>query len=168
VTDEGTIERRSAQALLRAAFEQHYLPLLRLCVLLSGNLPEAEDTVQEAFVRIAPRIEGLDQEGVGPYLRTTAVNVWKNRRRRRAAEIRARARQGVARPASTASLEEEDEVWTAVVRLPARRRACVVLRYYEDLPEQEVAAILGCSVGTVKSQTSRALTRLREELQRGR
>src|SRR5436190_22625346 len=53
--------------------------------------------------------------------------------------------------------EERDELWQAVLRLPPRQRACIALRYYEDLPEREVAAILSCSVGTVKKQSSRAL-----------
>lgn len=169
MTDEGTaIERRSVQASLRAAFEQHYIPLLRLSALLSGNRAEAEDIVQEAFVKVAPRIEQLDEEVIGSYLRRVVVNLWKNRRRRMAVELRARARQWAARSTSTSSPEEHDEVWRLVLRLPARSRVCVVLRYYEDLPEREVAAILGCSIGTVKSQTSRALARLRKEIERER
>ena len=63
--------------------------------------------------------------------------------------------------------EERDELWQAVLRLPPRQRACIALRYYEDLPEREVAAILSCSVGTVKKQSSRALAQLRRELKDG-
>jgi RNA polymerase sigma factor (sigma-70 family) len=68
------------------------------------------------------------------------------------------------KPSPDLPIEERDAVWQAILRLPARQRACLVLRYYEELTEQETADILRCSVGTVKSQTSRALSRLRREL----
>jgi len=55
-------------------------------------------------------------------------------------------------------------MWKAVLQLPTRQRACVVLRYYEDLTERETAAVMGCSVGTVKSQSAKALARLGEAL----
>ena len=58
-------------------------------------------------------------------------------------------------------LAERDAVWQVVRRLPPRQRAAVVLRYYEDLSEAETAEVLGCSIGTVKSQTSRAVATLR-------
>ena len=60
--------------------------------------------------------------------------------------------------------EERDALWQAVLRLPRQQRACLVLRYYEDLTEPATAQALGCSVGSVKSHTNRALARLRKEL----
>jgi RNA polymerase sigma-70 factor (sigma-E family) len=167
VDEPAGVETRVSQDPLRVAFERHHLPLLRMCLLLTGRREDAEEIVQEAFVRVAPRIAGLEPDAVGPYLRRTAVNVWKNRLRRLRLELRARS-AGLSQPAASVSPpEDRDEVWEAVGRLPPRRRACVVLRYYEDLSERETARVLGCSVGTVKSQTSRALARLRKELERG-
>lgn len=150
---------------LRRAFEQHYARLFRLCLLLSGHRERAEDVAQEAFVRAASRLETLPPDEAGPYLRTTALNVWRNRMRRRALERRTPWRS-VSRTTDSpeADVDKREQLWPAVLRLPVRQRACVVLRYYEDLSERETARILGCSVGTVKSQTSRALTRLRREL----
>ena len=154
----------STEGALRDAFQAHYLPLVRLCVLLEGRAAEAEDIAQEAFVRLASKIEDLPADAVGPYVRRIAVNLWKNRRRRLATEVRARIR-GWTRPEDPAGPpEERDLVWRSVLRLPTRQRACVVLRYYEEMTEREVAAVMGCAVGTVKSQTSRALARLRKEL----
>ena len=59
------------------------------------------------------------------------------------------------------TVDDRDAVWRALGRLPAGQRAVVVLRFFEDLTEAQAASILGCSIGTVKSQTSRALARLR-------
>jgi len=95
-------------------------------------------------------------------VRRIAVNVWKNRNRRFRVELRARGLVRLPRDGGP-SAEERDAVWDAIRRLPSRQRACLVLRYYEDLSERETAGVLGCSVGTVKSQTSRALARLRKE-----
>lgn len=148
---------------LRAAYEEHYVPLLRLCVLLCGDRQVAEDMVQDAFVKIAPRIGEVAPPQLGPYLRRVAVNLWKNRLRSLTRERRARDRSVTTSPIADASHEDRTLLRSAVLRLPRRQRACVVLRYYEDLPEREVASLLGCSIGTVKSQTSRALARLRKE-----
>jgi RNA polymerase sigma factor (sigma-70 family) len=63
-------------------------------------------------------------------------------------------------------IEQRDHLWDALSRLPERQRACLVLRCYEDLPEREIADLLGCSVGTVKSHTHRGLARLRQEVER--
>ena len=152
------------QEALRVAFQDHYLPLLRLCTLLTGRQDVAEDIVQEAFVRVGPKIGSIPTKDVGWYLRRTAVNLWKNNLRRLALERR-HHRTSRDERASGTSLEERDALWREVLRLPNRQRACLVLRYYEDLSERQVAAVLGCSIGTVKSQTARALTRLRKEIE---
>jgi RNA polymerase sigma-70 factor (sigma-E family) len=150
---------------LRVAFERHAAALLRLCTLLTGRRDIGEDIVQESFVRLAPKVEALDEDAIWPYLRRTAINLWKNRLRRAAVEAKARFRRDLhSFPAAMTPFEEHDRVWRAVVALPPRQRACVVLRYYEDLSERDAASVLGCSVGTVKSQTAKALARLSRDL----
>jgi RNA polymerase sigma-70 factor (sigma-E family) len=150
------------QEAMRVAFELHYLPLLKLSVALSGRQETAEDLVQEAFMRSAARITELTPDEVGPYLRRAVVNLWKNRLRRFAVEARHPISLVRPEPAPATPMEERDLMWKALMRLPSRQRACLVLRFYEDLPDAEVARILGCSVGTVKSQTSRGLAKLRK------
>lgn len=151
---------------MRDAFQRHYLCLLKLSIALSGRQEVAEDLVQEAFVRSAFRMTQLEPDEVGPYLRRVVVNLWKNRLRRLAVEARnvlpARREAEPAPP-----FEERDRLWRALMQLPSKQRACLVLRFYEDLPELEVASVLGCSVGTVKSQTSRGLAKLRKVVKHG-
>jgi RNA polymerase sigma-70 factor (sigma-E family) len=133
--------------------------------LLTGDRETAEDIVQDVFVRGAARLAELPTEELGPYLRAAVTNQWKNQLRRTALERRTFHRgQAPAQPEHHSG--DRDEMWRAIVRLPSRQRACLVLRYYEDLSEQEVAEVLACSVGTVKSQTSRALAKLRKEFER--
>lgn len=147
---------------LRDVFVRHYEPLLRLCVLLTGRLDVAEDLVQETFTRALTKAGRLPDEQRFAYLRTATWNVWKNSLRRLAMERRHRLT--TLEVEQQAPYEERAVLWLAIQHLPVRQRSCVVLRYYEDLSEQQTATVLGCSVGTVKSQTSRALTRLRKEL----
>jgi RNA polymerase sigma-70 factor (sigma-E family) len=151
------------QEALRAAYEEHYMPLLRLCVLLSGDRQVAEDIVQDAFVKVAPRVDQVPADHLAPYLRRVVVNLWKNRLRSLTRERRARDRSAISSVAAPIAREDRATLRAAVLRLPRRQRACLILRYYEDLPEREVASLLGCSIGTVKSQTSRALARLKRE-----
>jgi RNA polymerase sigma factor (sigma-70 family) len=149
---------------LGEAFERHYEALLRLCVLLTRRPDAAEDLAQDAFVRAARKLPELDDDRVFAYLRVTAVNLWKNRLRRLDLE---RGRRWWSHPPEaldTDVIVERDRVWRLVGELPARQRACLVLRFYEDLPEADTAAVLRCSVGTVKSQTAKAIARLRKEL----
>ena len=86
-----------------------------------------------------------------------------SRRRRFRETTLANAPEPIGRDAGQVVVER-DEVWTALLRLPPRMRAVLVLRHYEDLSEAEVARLLGCGIGTVKSQSSRGLARLRELL----
>lgn len=145
----------------RNVFVAHHRRLVRLCTLFTGSEDAGEDLAQEAFARALTRASQLPEPEQYPYLRATASNIWKNRLRRLAIERRWRASREMS---DGPSPEDRDELWRAVVVLPARQRACVVLRFYEDLSERDTAEVLGCSVGTVKSQTSRALEKLREEL----
>jgi RNA polymerase sigma-70 factor (sigma-E family) len=154
-----------ARDALIAAYEQHHAPLVRLCALLAGDREAAEDIVQDVFVRGAARLSELQPGEQGPYLRAAVVNEWKNSIRRRSLERRA-FRLGRVRSEPEYDIGERDEMWRAILRLPPRQRACLVLRYYEDLSEHEAAAVLGVSVGAVKSQTSRALAKLRKGSER--
>jgi RNA polymerase sigma-70 factor (sigma-E family) len=154
---------RSADS-LRGAYESHATALFRLCLLLAGKEGLAEDLLQEAFTRAAPALGRLEASAVLPYLRATVLNLWRNQLRRRAIEQRLRLQLT---PPSEVPFEQRDAMWRAIRRLPPRQRTCLVLRYYEDLTERETAKAMGCSIGTVKSQTSKALLRLRREFAHG-
>ena len=156
--------KASGQDALRTAFEENYVPLMRLCGLLCGSRELAEDIVQEVFVRVALRIDRVAPDRIPNYLRAAVVNEWKNRVRRLAIERRFVWLHHVSVPQTDTAIEERDLLWNAVRALPNRQRACLVLRYYEGLTERETAQVLGCSVGTVKSQTKRAMTKIREAL----
>jgi RNA polymerase sigma-70 factor (sigma-E family) len=143
--------------------------LLRTAYLIVWDLPEAEDLVQETLLRVAkrwPRVRRMDHPPA--YARRILVNLaldGAGRRSRRAAELAA------APPAERAddrwhpsAIETSDELVRALATLPPRQRAVLVLRYFLDLPEAEVAAALQCSLGTVKSTASRGLARLEQTL----
>jgi RNA polymerase sigma factor (sigma-70 family) len=128
--------------------------------------------VQDAFLglyRALPRLRDHDQ--LLPYLRTAVVNGSRSalRGQRRAAQRRV-TREAPESSAESAALLSEDrrEVFAAVARLPRRAREVLVLRYYLDLPDQEIAATLGVSRGTVSSTASRAVAALGRELKEER
>ncbi len=144
------------------AFAAARIPsLLRFGFALTGSTVEAEDLVQEALGRVAPRWRTVTAAGAAePYVQRTMVNLhvswWRSRRRERLhADPPDRA--------VTDTLPNRD-VWVALRTLPPRQRAVLALRYFEDLTEGETAAVLGCSVGTVKSQTAKAIAKLRPTL----
>ena len=136
-------------------------PSVRLALFLVGDVALAEEIVQDAFVEVTRRWHQLDNPG--GYLRTTVVNRCRNHRRR-LAMVRRRA---VPPPPLVTEAPELDELWSVLARLSVRRRAAVVLRYYEDLPIAEIARILGCREGTVSSLLHRGLADLRKVLDDG-
>jgi RNA polymerase sigma-70 factor (sigma-E family) len=131
----------------------------RLAFMLTGDAGVAEEVVQEAFVRVWRSWGRLrDPEAASAYLRTTVVNLSTSVLRRRALELRHVTRRGA--HAIEIDPGARIDVVRAVSRLPARQRACIALRFYEDRSESETARILGISIGAVKSQTHKALRRL--------
>lgn len=154
-----------AGAALGEAFNAHYEALVRVGWLLSARKDMAEELAQEALARSARRLPSLSPQEVWPYLRQTEVNVWRNMLRRRALERRVQAEEPMSVPDAQAAVVARDEVWRALQRLSTRQRACLVLRYYEDLSENDIASVLGCSTGAVKRHVFRGLERLRRELE---
>jgi RNA polymerase sigma-70 factor (sigma-E family) len=140
--------------------------LVRTAYLMVGDLHEAEDLVQETLFKVAsrwPRVRRMESP-LG-YTRRILVNQalhGSSKRSRNRAELKATPPAETA--AMAAQLDIHDQLFDALAALPPRQRAALVLRYLLDLPEAEVAAALGCSLGTVKSSTSRGLKRLEQTL----
>jgi RNA polymerase sigma-70 factor (sigma-E family) len=139
--------------------------LFRMAVAVAGDRGAAEDAVQTAFAKAYAgwsRVRRADH--VEAYLRRMVVNEILGARRSgwfRRERPHEDADPGRVALAHDDAVAERDAVWTAVQALPVRQRAVIVLRYYEDLSEEQIAATLGCSRGTVKSQASAALANLR-------
>jgi RNA polymerase sigma factor (sigma-70 family) len=136
-------------------------PSIRLAVMLVGDMATAEEIVQDAFLEVTRRWDRLDNPA--GYLRTAVVNRCSNHRRRLAV-IRRRATPPLPRLVDAPEL---DELWAVLARLPTRRHAALVLRYYEDLPVVEIARLLDCRPGTVSSLLHRGLADLRKVLDDG-
>lgn len=151
-------------AVLEALYTDHALRAFRLARRITGDRVLAEDLVQEAFVRLAARFPDLRDPGAfGGYLQTTVTNLARSHFRR--AKVERAYLQLHARGRVTESVPQSDiELLDAIMRLPSRQRAAITLRYYEDLPVAQVAEVLGCPAGTVKSLVSRGIGRLRREL----
>jgi RNA polymerase sigma-70 factor (sigma-E family) len=139
-----------------------YPDLLRMAYLLAGSRHEAEDLVQSALLRMVRRWGSIDEPLA--YARRTIVNLYLNSLRRRRRELVTALLPDRATRESTDRIAERSTFWPALAALPRRTRAVIVLRYWLDLPEAEVADVLGVSAGTVKSTASRGLARLRQTL----
>jgi RNA polymerase sigma-70 factor (sigma-E family) len=149
--------------------------LFRTGYLMTGDLKDAEDLVQETFLRVArrwSRVQSMDHPAA--YARRILINLVlrdADRRARQKAELEPQgggteaADQYAAR--ALRAVDDLAEFQWALAQLPARQRAVLVLRYWADLPVAEVAGILGCSAGTVKSTASRAAARLGAVLSSG-
>ncbi|PUA83110.1 SigE family RNA polymerase sigma factor [Nocardioides currus] len=152
----------------QAAFEAFVVRssdrLLRTAFLLSGDHGHAEDMVQTALMRTARRWSTARREP-DAYARRVVVNLAKDRWRLRGRRLgEAPLEIDVAIPVDDDGVADREQLLAAARQLPAGQRAVLVLRYFDDLSVAETAAALGCSTGTVKSQTSRALDKLRAAL----
>ena len=141
-------------------FRAHAVSLVRAAVLLLGDQPSAEDVVQDAFLRLYRGLPGLrDRDKALPYLRASVINGARSvLRARRRALLRRSPHEPAVWSAESAAMEGEDRraVLVAVAGLPRRSREVLALRYYLDLPDDEIAAALGVSRGTVSSTAARA------------
>jgi RNA polymerase sigma-70 factor (sigma-E family) len=134
--------------------------LLRFALAMSGNPSDAEDLVQTALTRTAVRWHAVELERADAYVRKAIVRLHINRWRSPRSRERASATVPD-QPVAPEDSETRQVVWAALSKLPPRQRAVIVLRYYEDLSEADIAAVLGCSKGTVKSQAAKAMVHLR-------
>src|SRR5579864_8070678 len=152
---------RPDESYVEELFRARYLEMVRLAGLLGADDPE--DIAQEAFVRLMnKRPELTDPQAALPYLRAIVCNLTRNRHRHLRV-VRLRTPAGVDEGSSEqAAILREDhrEVIAALAGLPDRRREAIVLRYWLDLPEREIAAAMGVSPGTVKSHVSRGMAAL--------
>ena len=145
-------------------YRAHLPAATRLAYLLTGDRAAAEDVAQDAFLSAASRLGGLRHDAAfGAYLQRAVVNKVRNRARRLSLE-RAHARPADPAPYDLPDVATRDRLWAALLRLPHRQRAALVLRFYLDLSEHDVAERLRCRPGTVKSAVSRGLAALRAEL----
>ena len=142
-------------------YAAHFDPLVRLAALLVGSAATAEDIVQDSFAKLLNRLGRVDVPEA--WLRVTVVNACRNERRRLSTARRYAGRIAVA---PTVVDEPVHDFVASLRRLPHRQRAVVVLRFYLDLPEREIATVLGMGLGTVKSSLHRALARLQMEVER--
>jgi RNA polymerase sigma-70 factor (sigma-E family) len=169
VTERGPAETAALNETMAGLYRSHRLSLLRLAAFLVNDRAIAEELVQDAFAALYQRWNSLAEKSAAPsYLRATVVNGARSAQRR----------QGIVRrhlrvaepdslpPADVALLlaEEHREVVVALRRLPRRQREVLVLRYWANLDEAEIAETLGISRGTVKSTASRALDALENTL----
>lgn len=151
-----------------AGFVRENTPaLLRTAYLLTGNASQAEELVQDTLVRLYPKWDKVEAADAPlAYVRRSLSNAHINRMRRGAArEIAFEDVPERCDPHDTLSqLADRDQIWAALNHLSQRQRAALVLRFFEDLSDEQTAAALGCRVGTVRSLISRGLATLREHM----
>jgi len=152
-----------ARDAVTSLYQVHAVGLIRLGVIMLGDRAAAEDVVQEAFCGLFRHWDRLqDPAKAVPYLRSSVLNGCRSALRRRRTPRRAGAAEYTAESAEQLALlgEEHRQVLAALRHLPARQREALVLRFYGELGEPEIATVMGISQGTVKSTTSRALAAL--------
>lgn len=167
--ETGIEEGRARNRALTQLYVDHYDSLRRTAYVILGDGALAEEIVMEAFAKSLSKWRLVSRaEHPSAYLRQIVVNLCRSKIRRKVLErrvgrgIKAEAEAELRLPKEETGTDVD--VWTAVRKLPARQRACIVLRYLDDLSEPEIARALDCPIGTVKSQLSRARQRLAELL----
>jgi RNA polymerase sigma factor (sigma-70 family) len=140
-------------------YREAYPGAVRLAWLLTHDHDAAEDVVQDAFVRLRPRLAAIEHRTA--YLRTAIVNGCRDRARSAGRADAGLQRMGLV--AMVSSADQPSELLDAVARLSYKQRVVLVLRYWADLPEAEIAEIVGVRPATVRSLTARSLARLSKE-----
>ena len=170
VTDDAT--GWTADDAVTRLFAAHYRPLVRLAALLLADRSHAEEIVADAYVGLHTHWRRLrDTDRALAYLRSSVVNGARSALRHRVVAQRYAA--GLRPPPDAPSAEAAHldsagnaELLAALRRLPVRQREALVLRYYADLSEAEIADAMGCSRGAVKSHTARGMAALRSRMER--
>jgi RNA polymerase sigma-70 factor (sigma-E family) len=145
----------------REFVEARSLALRRTAYALTGDLHRAEDLVQSALIKLAGRWRKVDdpEAYVRRIIYHDQVSWWRRRIRLKEDPVPVAPDRSTADP--TERVDRRLDMQRALLLLTPSQRAVILLRFYEDLPEREIADILGCSVGTVRSQSSRAIAKLR-------
>lgn len=163
---EGSTDAVDRDARLAALHREHYRGLVRLACLLVDDRGSGEEVVQEAFVRVHGAWDRIDDPLT--YMRATVTNLARSRLRRRLVARRyvpPETRAAASAEDEVALLADHAEVLDALRALPRRQRECLVLRYYLDCTEAEIAATLEISAGSVKSHAHRGLAALAKRLE---
>ena len=167
MTDETPAVAVADEREFEAYVARRWRPLLRAGWLLTGNWAAAEDLVQSALAQVWaawPRVRAADEPDA--YVHRMLTNAYLGQQRRRSAgELPSGDVPERAAPDATGEADRRMALISALAELPPQQRAAVVLRYFQDLTLGQTAAALGCSVGNAKSQTSRALAKLRRSPQ---
>lgn len=153
-----TVAERDEDDGFVALYRERYAPMVRLAYLMVGSRAIAEELVQDAFVSV--HRSWARATNPPAYLRASVVNTCRSWGRRRSLELL--RKPGPPDPVTMVA----DEMWDVLLTLSPRQRAAIVLRFYEDLPDDEIASLLGCKVATVRTVVFRGLEKLRKEVVR--
>lgn len=160
-----TAIRKARMGSFESFYKSEYNPLLGMAIALISDPNAAEDLVQEVLITAHDRWDRLSQyENPRAWLRRVLINRATSRRRRLGSEMRALTRLGAPDPSPPDLSAETAEVWDQVRRLPRRQQQAIVLHYVGELTVREVADVMGCSPGAVKSHLHRARGALEEPL----
>ena len=164
-----TVLDKIAASRLAMLYERHVPRAVALARLLTDDDYLAEDVAHDAFIRAAARFADLRRpDAFDTYLRKAVVNACRAGWRRVRVEREWLRRQTVSDIAERPPFDPDERtvLWRAIANLPWRQRAAVVLRYYEDLPHEQIGELLRCSTGAVESLLSRAMSTLRKLIDR--